>query len=290
MVAALNAVERFPLQGWRRHLTTVTAAVAVSITINGPHYFLGWPWEAGGLSYGIASSPLALLFYTVWLDIAVAFIARAWLIKSREEIHASDLLTRIRSDEMSVRRRLVEGRLKAIQARVDPVFFFDMLEAVQNTYRDDAGRAEQLLDELTTFLRAALPRLRTASSTVDQEIDLARSFARLHVLAKIGNTELEVDVAPAVGSATFPPGVIVALIEAALAASESHAVRVSFFKELAKPALVMQLSARADPSAAAVARTRATLHDLFGARADVSVTVESGSRTIVRVPYEHATA
>ena len=129
----------------------------------------------------------------------------------------------------AIRRRLVEGRLKAIQARVDPLFFFAMLDTVQKTYVSDSHRAEQLLDELTTFLRAALPRLRTASSSVDQECDLARSFARLRALAGLGESSLGIEIAASVGAASFPPGVVLPLIDDLLQrTADADSVEISF--------------------------------------------------------------
>ena len=71
-------------------------------------------------------------------------------------------------NHQAARRRLVEAQLQAMQARVDPQMFFDTLDTVQRLYTSDPRRAEGLLDELIVFLRAALPRLRTASSTLAQ--------------------------------------------------------------------------------------------------------------------------
>ena len=299
MVAALKAVERFPLQGWRRQLATIATATIVTVAINGSTYFLQWPWTPGALKFDIAASPLAFLLFAIWQNAAIALIARAWLVKSREEASASKLLARMRSEQMSVRRRLVEGRLKAIQARVDPRFFFDMLDAVQKTYTVNVARAEQLLDELTSFLRAALPRLRTASSTVDQECELGRSFARLRVLAGLGAPRLEVDIAASVGTASFPPGVLLPLVDELLrATADADSVGISFSidapvlaTDSARSTVIMQLTAHTKASMEALARTRATLFDLFGTTAELtSIAVDGSVRITVRVPYEPASA
>ena len=326
LVAALEALERLPIKGWRRHLATIATSMTLAAVIAGVRYYsVDWQHFSAGLKYGISSSPLALLLNTIWQAAALALIARAWLVKSREETHASKLLAGIRSEQMLVRRRLVEGRLKAIQARVDPLFFFDMLEAVQKTYTINTARAEQLLDELTAFLRAALPRLRTASSTVDQECELASSFARLRVLAGLGKSRLDFDIPPSVGVASFPPGVLLPLVDELLrATADGESVGVSFAtlaagaptdrlaapisggaqSQSARQTLVMQLTARTNSSMAvlagartlldglgATADARAILLDLFGANSDLaSIAIYSGVRTTVRVPYEPASA
>ena len=319
LVAALKASERLSIQGWRRHLVTVLIGMTVPTVTSVPEIVFEWPQASAALRYGIASSPFAFLLYVVWLNVALTLVARAWLVESREATHASKLLARIRSEQMSVRRRLVEGRLKAIQARVDPRFFFEMLDAVQTTYTTNVARAEQLLDELTAFLRAALPRLWTASSTVAQECELARSFARLRVLAGGGKFEIDIDIVQAIGTARFPPGVLLPLVDELLrATANADGVRISFSTQPAAtvtdwPAtsisveagprtLVMALTAQTNPSMAAstgeriplhargaTADARATLLDLFGAKADLtSIAIDGGVQTTVRIPYEPA--
>lgn len=300
LVAALHALERLPLRGWRRHMTTVAAGALVTGLAGGLFYNLLRPQKLVADEL-FGSHGLGFLLFAMWMGAALALIARAWLVESREASHASKLLARIRSEQMSVRRRLVEGRLKAIQARVDPLFFFAMLEAVQKTYTVDASCAERLLDELTVFLRAALPRLRTASSTVGQECELASSFARLQVLAGLGAARLEVGLEPSIVSASFPPGVLLPLIDELLReTADAGDVGISF-SAAPTPALerngsvrstvIMQLTTQVKPSVEALARTQATLLDLFGATAHlISIAVGGGALTTVQVPYELAEA
>jgi hypothetical protein len=324
IVAALKVMERLPITGWRRHLTTMATGIALTVAVGGFQYFVLWLYVPSGLKYGVTSSALALLLYAAWLNAALALLARAWMVKSRDEASAGRLLARMRSEQMSVRRRLVEGRLKAIQARVDPLFFFAMLEAVQKTYGVNAARAEQLLDELTAFLRAALPRLRAVSSTVDQECELATSFARLRMLAGVGTSRLDFDIAPAVVTANFPPGVLLPLVGELLHATAStDSVRISFSTDAAghstdrsavpnaggargdgrQQTVVMQVTARTNPWAVpaqarsqpdvlgATADVQATLFDLFGTNADLTSTaIDGGVQTTVRIPYEPASA
>lgn len=291
LVAALHAVERLSLRGWRRHMTTVATGALVAGLVGGLFYNLLRP-PARLASEFFLPHGLGFLLFAMWMGAALALIARAWLVESIEASHASKLLARMRSEQTSVRRRLVEGRLKAIQARVDPLFFFAMLEAVRKTYTVNFDQAEQLLDELTAFLRAALPRLRAASSTVDQECELARSFARVCALAGLGATRLDVDIAPSVGAVSFPPGVLLPLVDELLRApADAGHVGIAFSTVGAAPTVLMQLTGQAKPSNEVLVRTRATLLDLFGATASLtSIVVAVGTLTTVRVPYEPASA
>ena len=113
----------------------------------------------------------------------MALLFFAHLQRSRAHEEAAARLAAAQPAQREAQRRLVHARLQAVQARIDPQLLFDMLDAVRRSYEDDASRAERLLDELIAFLRAALPRLRSASSSVPREAELARAYARLRALA-----------------------------------------------------------------------------------------------------------
>ena len=73
-----------------------------------------------------------------------------------------------------------------------------------------------MLDELIAFLRAALPRLRNASSSVPREAELARAYARLQALAGAFDAGMTLEVSADLMDARFPPGVLLPLLDDAL--------------------------------------------------------------------------
>ena len=171
-------LQRLELTGWRAAL----AAVALSSAPAAIHGVLilvtGWNDMLVGTGHrrdflvdSIANtSSMALLFFT-------------HLQHSRAHAVAAERLDAAKAAQREARRRLAYGQLKAVQARIDPQLLFDMLDAVRRAYESDPVRAEHLLDELVAFLRAALPRLQDASSTVPREAETARALARLHALS-----------------------------------------------------------------------------------------------------------
>ena len=63
-----------------------------------------------------------------------------------------------------------------MQAQVEPHFLFNTLASVQYLTETDPPRGVRLLGHLLAYLRAALPQLRSASTTLGQEIELARGL------------------------------------------------------------------------------------------------------------------
>jgi len=68
---------------------------------------------------------------------------------------ASERLHEMQLAALAAERALVEGDLRAMQARVDPDLLFDTLLAVDRAYATSTRSGEEALDDLIGFLRAA---------------------------------------------------------------------------------------------------------------------------------------
>ena len=103
--------------------------------------------------------------------------ATAWVVndrrrarRERDRMHAAEL-SRIEAERQSI-----ESDLQAMQARVEPQFLFNTLAHVKRAYAHDVAQGAQILDALIAYLRAAMPKMRDTSSTVEQELDLVRAY------------------------------------------------------------------------------------------------------------------
>lgn len=235
---------------------------------------------------GVALSTAVMHVYAFTSAFVMALLFFAHLQRSRAHGEAAARLVSAQTAQRAARHRLVQARLQAVQARIDPQLLFDMLETVRRCYEDDASRAEQLLDELIAFLRAALPRLRSVSSSVPREVELARAYARLRALAGASDTGMTLDVPADLMDVRFPPGVLLPLLDDALR-THSGPCELSATRSSEHCRIVLKLPAC--PSSSAVARVRALLVDLHGASAELALANLNGSvSATVKVPYELA--
>src|SRR5215831_18524835 len=168
------------------------------------------------LEQGVVASQLTMQLYSVTFSLTMSLLFFAHLASSRTHEAAAARLAAAQAAHLESRRRAAQMRLQAVQARVDPQLLFDMLESVRRCYENDASRAERLLDELIAFLRAALPRLRSTSSSVTCEAELARAYAQLRALAGAADVDMALDVSAEAMDARFPPGVLLPLVDDAL--------------------------------------------------------------------------
>ena len=216
----------------------------------------------------------------------MALLYFAHLQRARTHEAAVARLAEAQAAQREARARIVQSRLQAVQARIDPRLLFELLDAVRRSYEVDAARAESLLDELIRFLRSALPRLRTESSNVSREVELARAYVQLRGLAGSTGTALTAAVSRDAMHARFPPGVLLSLLDDALRARPG-ACDLSAIRTGGDCRVVLTLPVQ--PSDAALARVRALLADVHAAAAELTICDAGGPvRAIVKVPYELA--
>jgi hypothetical protein len=126
---------------------------------------------------------------------------------------------RLREAELEHLRKskiALESRLQAMQARVEPQFLFNTLSQVEHLYELDRSIGQRMLDDLIVYLRAAMPLMRSTSSTVAQELELARAYLNI-VRVRLGNRlTFEIDVPEGIGDACLPPMMLLPLIDHAI--------------------------------------------------------------------------
>ena len=225
LLAAIAIADRAVDEGASKHLCYIAAAVvgcAVGVLLG---EMFGWAWRALVLpDQWPASRPwlkgagapyyFAIWGLTHWLLIggcAVFFYADRRAARITEgHVNAAEL-DRIRRSKLAL-----ESRLQAMQARVEPQFLFNTLAQVEHLYECNRALAERILDDLIAYLRAAMPLMRSTSSTVAQEIELARTYLDI-VRIRLGDRlAFTIDVPTGLAEVRMPPMMLLPLVDHAI--------------------------------------------------------------------------
>ena len=113
-------------------------------------------------------------------------------------------------------KQAVEAELKLMQAQIEPHFLFNTLASVQFLIETDPPKAEQMLGHLIAYLRAALPQLRSGSTTLGQEADLARAYLSIMQMRMGARLDYAIDVPESLRTHTFPPMLLMSVVENAV--------------------------------------------------------------------------
>ena len=150
----------------------------------------------------------------LWSHVIAAGVVGYFFLLREEEGAAT--LHREQMRRIDLDRELAEARLQLMQAQIEPHFLFNALANVRRLYQTDAPSARAMLDQLSRYLGAMLPRMRSTESTLGQELALALAYlhvqkirmgARLHVIAAVPES---------LQALPFPPMMLVTLVENAI--------------------------------------------------------------------------
>ena len=150
-----------PWIGWR----SAIASIVITLTLVGGFLWLvdllrnETPYQS--VSIGLVLSNTAFTLRSFWSHSMAGLLFGAFCAAKERE---AEMLAAARNAELeraNAQRGLLESRLQILQAQIDPALLFDGLADVNRLYRQDTAAAVARLDELITYLRAALPKTRT---------------------------------------------------------------------------------------------------------------------------------
>lgn len=281
---ALQFIDRFG--ALRPHRTPAAVLLMAAAALAGATLGVCLPpSEPHAVRFGASASTAVWFWYTLWTYTLVNVLALVAIDGLRRRQQAVNHLAIAQERGQIVRQQLASARLLAIQARVDPQFLFDMLAAVKGFYEHDAARAERLLDELSAFLRAALPRLRSARSTLEIECGLVQRYVQLLRGAGSASIDLEIDLPADLAAAVFPAGVLLPLLSVSVQARRCIALSAT----ATHAALCVRVIDTAAPADATLQRLQRSLSALHGERGKLRLLPQgSGARIELEVPLEPA--
>ncbi|HGG60967.1 MAG TPA: sensor histidine kinase [Gammaproteobacteria bacterium] len=142
--------------------------------------------------------------------IAYFFHSRAILAEQRQELEVE---ARKRSEQ---EKRLMESRLRLLQAQIEPHFLFNTLANVISLIDHDSVAAKKVLEELALFLRATLRRTRDNHATIADEIQLLDAWLRIQQVRMGKRLTYRIDCPDDLLEHPLPPLLVQPLVENAL--------------------------------------------------------------------------
>ncbi|MFO1310044.1 MAG: histidine kinase [Burkholderiales bacterium] len=194
-----------------RPIRTLAAAVAVASIVGVVLVILvkGYSWTYVVAQHRTFVLNLVLAFFN---GMAVSLIFHVRYAAA----HAQTQLARAEAERHLLAKQAVEAELKLMQAQVEPHFLFNTLASVQFLTETDPPAAHRLLGHLIAYLRAALPQLRAASTTLGKELELCEPYLSI-LRTRIGaRLAFAIDVPDELRSRPFPPNLLISLVENAV--------------------------------------------------------------------------
>ena len=145
----------------------------------------------------------------------ILLIAKVYIGRSRRALEVAGIKTR-EAESANVNRQIVEAKLMALQAQVEPHFLYNTLANVQALTEVDPVQANKMTGHLIQYLRASLPKMRENISTVGQEIELVRAYLNILKMRMGSRLEFDISMPADLEALPFPPLMLPSLVENAI--------------------------------------------------------------------------
>ena len=237
---------------------------------------------------------LAFLFIIVSAAIKIAYAGRV-----KAEARAAEAQEVAEAE--SLKRQVVEARMAAMQAQVEPHFLFNTLASIDHLIEVDPPRASRMQKNLIALLRASMPAMRDSAATLGRELQVVRPYLEILKVRMEDRLQAEINVAEGLYSADFPPMMLQSLVENAIKHGlepkpEGGALRVE--AEVAHGKLVVTVAdtgvgfgrAATAGTGTGLNSIRERLKLIYGPQAELRIAGNSpaGTRVTVVVPYKTA--
>jgi len=215
--------------------------------------------------------------------------------KRKAELQAHD--ANVHADEEGLERRLVEARMAALQAQVEPHFLFNTLALIGQLIETDPPQAARIHQNLIDYLRATLPQMRSkGAGTLGRQIEMSRAYLAIMQARMRSRLAVSVDVPQEMLSATFPVMMLQILIENAIKHGLEPKIdggRIDI--RAAVDGQMLQVDVIDDGigfnvhagDGVGLANVRERLRILYGSRAQlvIEAPLTGGTRSSIRIPY-----
>lgn len=142
--------------------------------------------------------------------IALGALVRQKDALARHQALAFDL------ERTELERQALDARLRLLQAQVTPHFLFNTLANVQALVDTGSPQASQVLGSLIAYLRATVPRLDQAATTLGQEVQMVRAYLELMHMRIPDRLQFNLTIDPEALALICPPMTLMTLVENAV--------------------------------------------------------------------------
>ena len=207
------------------------------------------------------------------------------------------------AESEALKRQVVEARMAAMQAQVEPHFLFNTLASIDHLIETDPPRASKMQKNLIALLRASMPTMREANAQGSR--DLGRELAMIRPYLEILKVRMEdrlvtdIRVNEGLLSAEFPPMMLQSLVENAIKHGlepKPEGGELTVSAEIVHGKLAVKVAdtglgfgkAATAGTGIGLANIRERLQLLYGNKASLTVAENPGGGTAVTITVPYA--
>jgi LytS/YehU family sensor histidine kinase len=234
-----------------------------------------------------------LTFFIIVASFIIKVVAGG---KRRAELTATHATRRAETEQLE--RTVLEARMEALQAQIEPHFLFNTLASIDQLIETDPPRASRMQKSLIRYLRSAMPQMRDGRRpSLGQQVSLCSAFLEIMAVRMEDRLQSVINVPEGLKSAVFPSMMLQTLVENAIKHGlepKAAGGRLEIVAEIVDGQLTVHVLDTGigfmpkGEGGVGLANIRERLKALYNGRAEliISVPPAGGTCATIKVPYE----
>lgn len=174
-------------------------------------------YYVSGANWYVGSPVWFLMLLTFWFGIMLAWnvcYMAALSLRRNQRLEAEALLLEAETLRLEVLAK--DAELRALQAQVNPHFFFNSLNSVRALLYQDTNAAASMIDQLATLMRYTLVSSYNDCVPLDQELAAVRAYLAIEKIRFEERLQFAIDIEQDMEAITVPPMALQTLVENAV--------------------------------------------------------------------------
>ena len=164
-------------------------------------------WRQSSVQNGWGWLPPALAF---WL-----FMYAAWTV-FYGAVMAARRAKRFEIETLQLQLQVKDAELRALQAQINPHFFFNSLNSIRALMYQDVTSAANVVDRLADLMRYTLQMGRAETVTLARELEAVNSYLAIEKVRFDERMQVVLQIEPGLGLVAVPPLALQTLVENAV--------------------------------------------------------------------------
>jgi len=253
---------------------------------------LALTWLIVLVGFGMLNTPEPAVWF-IFLSFGIKVLAGG---KRKAELQAKEAT--LQANVATLERRLMEAKMAALQAQVEPHFLFNTLALIGQLIETNPPEAARVHAHLIDYLRSTLPQMRARDNgSLGKQVELSKAYLSIMQARMKERLKVKFEVPLFLHSAPFPPMMLQTLIENSIKHGlepkiEGGTVNVRAFVvdtalhvEVCDDGVGIDLHA---DDGVGLANIRERLQLLYGAEAELVIAMPpgGGACATIRLPYK----
>lgn len=174
-------------------------------------------YYVSGANWYVGSPVWFMMLQSFWIGVMLAWnvcYMAALSLRRNQRLEAEALLLEAETLRLEVLAK--DAELRALQAQVNPHFFFNSLNSVRALLYQDTDSAAHMIDQLATLMRYTLVSSYNDCVPLEEELDAVRAYLAIEKIRFEERLQFAIDIAQDMELITVPPMALQTLVENAV--------------------------------------------------------------------------